>query len=170
MVTGFEFDGCQIFKALVGSDMVVVAAPGFYHGFGLGAGAKSFHGKALIAELTVKALVGAVLPGFARIDVRGRNGFSGEPFENGLTDEFGAIVRTQMGRCAVNADQFGKDFNDALGADRAGNIDGEAFAGELIDHGEAFNLLAIGAGVEHEIVGPDVIRGGCGQRARARSG
>src|SRR5476649_1687434 len=112
MVTGFEFDGCKVIEALMRSDMVVVAAPGFDDGLSLSSGAEPFHGKALVTQLTVKAFVSTVLPGFARVDVGGGDGFAGEPFEDGLTDEFGAVVGTQMGWCTVDADQSAKHFDD----------------------------------------------------------
>jgi hypothetical protein len=38
-----------------------------------------------------------------------------------------------------------------------GHIDRQALAGELIDHRQEFDLLAARAGVEHEVVGPDVV-------------
>ena len=34
-----------------------------------------------------------------------------------------------------------------VGADAASDVDGEAFAGELVDHGEAIELLTVGAGI-----------------------
>ena len=46
------------------------------------AAAEPLEARAFVAELAVEALVGAVLPGFARIDVRGVNPGIDEPFEN----------------------------------------------------------------------------------------
>ena len=36
---------------------------------------------------------------------------------------------------------------------------------KLIDHRQALQLLAVGTGIEHEVVGPDLARGRCRQRA-----
>ncbi len=45
-------------------------------------------------------------------------------------------------------------------ADRyaASDIDGQALPGVLVDHGQAFDLLPVGASVEDEVVGPDAVR------------
>src|ERR1700674_5641853 len=47
--------------------------------------------------------------------------------------------------------------DDPRRANAAGDVDGQALVGEFIDHCQALELLAIGAGIKHEIVGPDVI-------------
>ena len=57
----------------------------------------------------------------------------------------------------MDAHQAAEDFDDAPGTDAAGHVDGQALVGELVDYGEALELLAIGAGVEHEVVGPDAV-------------
>jgi hypothetical protein len=145
MVTGFEFDRGKVIEALMRSDLVVVAAPRLDDGFCLGSGAEPFHGKALVAQLAVKAFISAVLPRFARVDVGGVDGFAGEPFEDSLADEFGAIVGAQMGRRTVDADQPAKHFDDAPRTDGACHINGQAFAGELVDQRQALELLAVGA-------------------------
>jgi hypothetical protein len=41
--------------------------------------------------------------------------------------------------------------------DAAGDVDGERLAGPLVDDGEALQLLTGSAGVEDEVVGPDVV-------------
>ena len=46
-----------------------------------------------VAELAVEALVGAVLPGFAKIDVRGVNPGIDEPLENCAADELGTVMQ-----------------------------------------------------------------------------
>lgn len=53
-------------------------------------------------------------------------------------------------------------------ADAAGDIDGEALMGEFIDQGQAFQLLPIGAGIEDEVVGLDMV--GCRGRQGTRKG
>ena len=39
--------------------------------------------------------------------------------------------------------------------DWAGHVDGQGFTGKLIDDRQALQLLAIGAGIKHEVVTPD---------------
>jgi hypothetical protein len=70
----------------------------------------------------------------------------------------------------VKADQLGKHLDDSAGTDAAGDIDSQAFARKLVDHRQAFELLAIGAGVEDEIVCPDLICRQRRQRLRAVAG
>jgi hypothetical protein len=41
----------------------------------------------------IPLLVGAILPGFARIDVRGVNPGTDEPFENCAADELGTVMQ-----------------------------------------------------------------------------
>src|SRR4051794_26191487 len=45
---------------------------------------------------------------------------------------------------------------------RAGDVNGQALAGELVDHRQALDLLSGGSGVKHEVVRPqDVGRNWC---------
>ena len=87
--------------------------------------------------------------------------------------ELRAVVGSQIRRRAVNADKLREHLDDPAGADAAGDIDRQALPRELIDHRQALQLLAVGAGVEHEVVGPDLIRARCGgngpRPARSRS-
>jgi len=80
-----------------------------------------------------------------------------EPLKNGLADEFRTVVGSQVGRGAVLGDQAPEGLDCTLGTDRACDINLEAFAGKFIDHGPALELLRIGAGIEGEILGPDMV-------------
>lgn len=51
---------------------------------------------ALVAELAV-ALVGTVLPGFARVDQGGVDLGFGQPLQDPVADEFRTVIRTQVG-------------------------------------------------------------------------
>lgn len=53
-----------------------------------------------------------------------------------------------------------------LPANAAGHVDGQALACVLVDHGQAFQLLAISTCVIDEIVGPDLIDSARPQRLR----
>ena len=154
-----ELAGRQVVEAHVGSDGVVVMSPGFDQDLGLGAGAKPLDAQAFVAELAVERLAGSVLPRLAGIDEGGVDPVVGKPPEDGRADEFRTIVGAQIGRCAMHTDQAGENVDDATRANAAGDIDRQAFMGEFIDHGQAFQLLAVGAGIEDEVVGPDVV--GC---------
>lgn len=68
----------------------------------------------------------------------------------------------------MNADEPREHLDHAARADAAGNIDGQALAGVLIDPREALQLLAVGTGVEDKVIGPDLVRAAGSQRPRAR--
>ena len=78
-----------------------------------------------------------------------------QPLEDRQADELRPVVRAQEERRAVHADEPRQHLDHALGADRAGHVDGQTLPGELVDDRQAFELLAVGAGVEDEVVGPD---------------
>lgn len=58
-----------------------------------------------------------------------------------MADELRPVIRAQEQRRAVRADQAAQDLDHALGADRAGHVDGQALAGELVDHRQVLDLL-----------------------------
>ena len=66
-----EFDRSQVVEAAVRPDGVVVLAPGLDQDARLASGSEPFGVQALVAQATVEALVGAVLPGLAGVDVHG---------------------------------------------------------------------------------------------------
>lgn len=136
----------------------VVAAPLFDDRARLGPVAEPLHVQALVAQAHVEALVGAVLPGLAGIDVGHLHTGLDDPLQDLLADELRTVVAPKDARCTVNADQLGKDLYHPLGADASRHVDRQALAGELVDHGQAFQRLSLGAGVVDEVVCPDAIR------------
>ena len=163
MVAGFEFNRCQILKTGTRTDVVVVATPDFDHDAGLDTIAEPLRRQTLVAELAVEALVVAVLPKFARVDERSLHLCLCEPIQDRVADEFGPVVRTQEPRRTVLGDQAREHFDHAGRTDRAPDIDRQTFASEFVDDGQAFETLPIGAGVEHEVVGPNVVGAEGGQ-------
>jgi len=153
-----EFVGCAVLEARMRSDFIVMPPPDFDEDTGFDPVAKPLHVQAFVAELAIEALVVAVLPRLTGVDQGGIDLSFSEPRQDSIANEFRTVVRTQEHRCPVHADQTGEHVNDAGGADTACDIDGEALAREFVDHGEAFDLLSVGAGVVNEIVGPHLIR------------
>ena len=94
----------------------------------------------------------------------------GEPLEDRQADELRSVVRAQEERSAVLADEAREHLDQPLGADGACDVDGQALPGELVDDGQAFELLAVGTGVEDEVVGPDEVRTNGWQRTRPAAG
>jgi hypothetical protein len=52
----------------------------------------------------------------------------------------------------VGADQLSKQLDDTLGTDRAGDVDRQAFSGELIDDRQAFDLLAVRSNLANGVI------------------
>ena len=148
-------------------NVVVVLPPGLDRCDRLWAASEVLDAQALVAELPVEALVGAVLPRFAGIAERAADALGDDPLQDRVRHELRPVVRAHEGGRAVDAHETGEHVDDAARADAAGDVDGEALARPLVDDGEALELLAIGAGVEDEVVRPDVIP--AGRRRRARS-
>ena len=67
----------------------------------------------------------------------------------------------------MDAEELRQDLNDAARTDAAGHVDRQALTRPFVDHGEAFQGLPIGTGVEQEVVGSHVIRRGGRQRPMA---
>src|SRR5690606_28293888 len=153
-----EFDGCAVVQARVRAHMVVVSAPLLDDHARLDSRAEPLEAQALIAQPSVEALVGAVLPRFAGIDVGDLDLGLDDPLQDRLADELRSVVGTKHGGRSTLAHEPRQHLDDSPGADAAGHVDGQALPGELVDHGQALDLLAIGAGVEDEVVGPDAVR------------
>lgn len=170
-----ELQGRQVVQAHMRPDGVVILPPSLDDDLGLSAGAEPLDAQALIAELAVEGFARAVLPRLAGVDQGGIDAVLCQPPEDGRADELGAIIGSQERRCAMQRDQASKDIDDAAGADAAGDIDSQALMGEFIDDRQALELLAVGAGIEDEVVGPDMIRGhwrqwpGAGRRTAPRA-
>jgi hypothetical protein len=56
----------------------------------------------------------------------------------------------------MHADELGEYFDHTVAADAAGHVDRQRFARETIDDREALELLAVGAGIEHKVVRPQL--------------
>jgi hypothetical protein len=85
-------------------------------------------------------------------------------------DELRPVVRSQVFRRAVKANELRQHFDHAPRPNAAGHVDGQTFAGELVDHGEALQRPIVRARVEDEGVRPHVIDRGGGQRPRPTGG
>ena len=160
-----EFLRGQVSKTRVRPHRVEMPAPGFDDDLGLAAGSEPLDAKTFVAELAVEGLVGAVLPRFAGVDVGSLDLRVGKPIEDGIAHELRAIVRAQIHRSAMHAHQPRQHVDNPRRADAASHVDRKAFMGELVDHRQALELLPVGAGIEHKVVGPDMVaaRGGSGR-------
>ena len=57
----------------------------------------------------------------------------------------------------MQADQPAEHLDDAGAADRASDVDRQAFTRVLVNDSQALELLAVGTSVKDEVVGPDVV-------------
>jgi hypothetical protein len=138
--------------------VVFVAAPALDDDAGLAPRREPFGVEAFVAEFAIEALVRAVLPGLAGRDGRALDSLDAQSILHRLRDELGAVVGAQERRRSSSGNKPREHLDDALGADAAGDIDGEALARVLVDDGEALERLPVRAGVVHEIPRPDLIR------------
>ena len=70
----------------------------------------------------------------------------------------GPLSLRRKRRRAALADQTRQHLDHARRADAAVDVDRQPLLGELVGHGQALELLAVGAAVEHEVVGPHLVR------------
>ena len=152
-----EFVRGQVAEAGVRSHRVVVLPPCLDDDLGFAASAEPLDAQALVAKFAVEGLVRSVLPGLSRIDQCGFDARFADPLQDRMADELGAVVGSKVDGRTVNTHQSRQHLNDPRRADTPGDIDRQAFMGEFIDHGQAFELLAIGAGGDPKGVGlPDL--------------
>ena len=98
-------------------DSVVMLAPVFDHDACLGPVPEPFHIQARVAQLTVKTLGRAVLPGLARGDQRRLNALIRNPLQQSARDELRAIVRTQISGSSAVTDDAGLYLDHSARAD-----------------------------------------------------
>src|SRR5215813_11305325 len=137
-------------------DGIVVTPPLLDHDLRFRAGSKPFKAKTFIPELAVKAFVCTVLPWLAGIAERHVHAVVRSPLQDSPRDELRTVVRAQVARRTMNADQLGQHFNHAPRANRSGHVNRQAFTRVLIDHGQTLQLLAAGTRIEYEVIRPDV--------------
>lgn len=75
-----------------------------------------------------------------------------------------AVVQARVGAHLVVVASPLLDDHACLDA-RAEPLQAQALAGELVDHGQGFDLLTVGASIVDEVVGPDAV--GAGRRQGA---
>jgi hypothetical protein len=115
----FELDRCEVIKAGMRPNYIVVPTRGFNDDLGLAPATEPLHAQACVAESSIEALVHAVLPRLARIDQRSLNPCGLEPLENRFAHELRALGRTQVAGRAVLADKARQNLDDASRANAA---------------------------------------------------
>jgi hypothetical protein len=118
---------------------------------------EQLHIEAFVAEFSVEALPVGIFPGAARLDVEGLNVLPSQPLLQGSGNELGTIVATQELGSALLSDEDFQDLSDLACIEGAGHFNGQALAGELIDHRQQSQLLAVDTAVLEKVVGPNVV-------------
>lgn len=111
----------------MGPNLIVVLPPGFDQDLGLVTTSKPLQAETLIPEFIVEGFVGGILPRFARVDVGGIDIGVGGPFQDRARDEFWPIVRPQITRHAVGADQARQNVDHMARTKTAGNLNRQTF-------------------------------------------
>ena len=110
---------------------VVVMSPCFDHDLGLLERVEDLAVEQLIAELSVEAIVVAVLTGAAWLDAGGPRPDGSDPVSERLGHELWAIVRADVIRHAAQDEEIRQNINDVCGLDLACLSDRQGLAGEL---------------------------------------
>ena len=109
--------------------LVLVPTPGLDENLDFGSAPEPL--QALVAELIVEALVGGILPRLARVDGGGVDVRLVQPLDDGPGEELRAVVRADVPRGTVDADEARYHVDDTPRANAAGHLDGEAFRGSI---------------------------------------
>src|ERR1700719_273917 len=148
----------EIAEARVWTHLVVVAPPSLDDHLRLGTRTKPFEVQALVAELAVEALRDAILPRLARLDQCRADALSDDPGQQRLGHELRPVVTAQEARRATSAHQARQHVDDSRRANASVDIDRQPLLGELVRHGEALELLPVGAMVEYKVIRPHLVR------------
>src|SRR5262245_57967309 len=148
----------EIAEARMWAHVVVVTTPSLDDHLGLGTRTKPFEAQTLVAELAVETLRDAILPRLAGLDQRCADTLRDDPGQQGFGHELRSVVAAQERRRAPCAHQARQHLDHARRADAAVHLDRQTLLGELVRYGKTLELLAVGAMIEHEVVGPDLVR------------
>ena len=103
-------------------DPIVAAAQVFDDDPGFQAIAQPFHRQAFVAEFSVEALVGAVLPWLARLDQNRFEFFIHGPLQQLRAQKLRAVVASKVFGRAMQAHQTAKHFDHAVGPNASGQV------------------------------------------------
>ena len=138
-------------------DGVVMLAPTLDQDPGFGQGVEDLAVEHLVPEFSVEALVVTVLPWAARFDEQCLHANPRQPFPHRDGGELTAIVRTDVIRWAMPGEQVCQNMQDIVMPQAARNLDRQALAGKLINHGEHADRSAVMRAVLYEVVGPHMV-------------
>lgn len=152
-----EHGRSMVAEAGMGPDEFVVVSAGVDDHARFGAAAEPFEVQSVVGHKVVEALVGTLLPCFARL-AQGRTDLRvADSLQVLLADELRAVARLKvLGRTAIGH-RPADHLDHALRANLTGHVDGPVLARGLSDGRQVLDWLAVGAGGKDEVVGPDPV-------------
>lgn len=155
-----RFGWGDVAEGAVGSAVIVIMSPGFGDPSGFWKASEPVLVEALIPEAPVEALAGAVLHRLPRLD----EVVSDPPLIAPLVEDPAGELRAVVGDDDLRPAPFMDDpvqHPPHPKTRQAGvYLDGQAFAGEGVDHVQGSQRPAIGQGVRGEVHGPLLARSG----------
>ena len=146
-----------VFEAAVGACPIVLPSPDLRLRLGLGKRIKHLHVQKFIPDFGVEAFDKAVLPRFSRLNMDGVRTVFGQPPLQGLFNKFRTVIAPQVHWCASLGKYIRQSADNLCGLYGSVHLDGEALACKLVFQGQYLQPPPIVQGVEHEIVGPDMV-------------
>ena len=145
-----------------------MTAPALDDDLGLAQRVEDLTVEQLIAQAGVKALDEPVLPRTARRDVGGLCADGADPLLQRCGDEFRTIVRPNVLGHAAQDKQVGQHIDDVDRFEPAGDPNGQALVGELVDDVEQADFASVMGALLDKVVRPDVV-GSLSSQPDARS-
>jgi hypothetical protein len=107
---------------------------------------KPLQAEILVPKLPVEGFIGSILPRLAGVNQRRFDLRGVEPAQDGGGDELRPVVRAQVRRRAVHADELGQDLDDARGPEAPGDVDRQALARDNRGYCAARPRMAVSTG------------------------
>src|SRR5262245_24307978 len=149
---------------------VVGVEPRVGDGAGILERAEEIRVQDLLAKRPIEAFDKGVLIRLAGLNVAQANPLSRTPLDEGLGDEFRAIVDAHPRRAAIEPHELVQHPNDPGAGDGGADLDGERLPIALVDDREGPEGTAVVQGIGHEIERPGLVqaRGGRERLPEAR--
>ena len=150
--------GGESSKRFLGSFVVVFLSPGFDDRLGVTQADKPVFVQAFVAEASIERLDVSILIRFSWLNLPQLNTTLMRPVQHGAAAEFLAVVGADHARQAPFKPEPIQYPGQWLAADCSFWNNGHRFVRGIIHDRQAFDDLAIGRAVEHEIHRPDLVR------------
>jgi len=137
--------------------VIVLLPPALDEDLGLQERIKNLTVEKLVTELSVERFVVAVFPWAAWLDVERFHADLFQPFPYDLCGKLRPVVRpNEVGHTPENK-KLRQATKHVIGIQLAGNVDGQALPGKLVDHGKHSKRPTIAGSGLHEVVAPHMV-------------